>query len=242
MKPILCLLALLSTSGLLPAAATAYQALQHLSASRGEKALSNVFLVRGEGAGALPEEWIVFRGKTNAPAFQTTGIKSSGVFVNGSASARTMNLQPHAQPINFSILNLDSNSAFKVANRVARKEGLSFNRVDYELRTNELVGVPAWTLRLFNEKRHYFGEVTISGATGEILRPLKLRRYTVEEIDGETIIASVPEPWVKRALRSVGRWFNRTGSAYGHDMLRAAGTAEEIVVGKRTRHFSEDVQ
>jgi hypothetical protein len=242
MKSLILAAVLFLPVGHLPAAATAYQALQHLAASRGSQALDDVFVVRGEGGGPQPEEWIVFRGRTNAPVFQATGIKASGVFLTGSASARTVGLQPHAQPINFSVLNLDSNSAWRVAQRAARKENFQFDRVDYELKTNPLVGSPAWTLRLFNEKKSYLGEITVSGATGEILHPLRLSRYVVDDIDGEPTLATVQEPWAKRALRSVGHWFNRTGSTFGHDMLRAAGTAEEIVIGRRTRDYTEDVE
>lgn len=242
MKRLLLAAVLLFPAGRLPAAATAYQALQYLASARGEQALANVFVVRGQGGGPQPEEWIVFRGHSNAPNFQATGIRSSGVFLSGSAPARVVDLQPHAQPINFSVLNLDSNSAWRVAQRAARKENFHFDRVDYELRTNSLVGSPAWTLRLFNEKKSYLGEITISGATGEVLHPLKLSRYTVEDIEGEPTLAMVEEPWAKRALRSVGHWFNRTGSTFGHDMLRAAGTAEKIIIGRRSRDYAEDVE
>lgn len=242
MKFLLCLLALLASSAGVRAAATAYQALQHLTASRGQEAIADAFVVRGEGGSPQPEEWIIFRGRPNAPVFRATSIRSSGIFQNASASAATVNLPPHARPINFSILNLDSNSACRIARREARKENFSFDRVDYELKTNSLTGAPAWTLRLFNEPRSYLGELTISGVTGTILHPLKLKRYTVEMEDGEPLLVTVPEPWVKRALRSIGHWFNRTGSTFGHDMLRAAGTAEEIVIGRRTRDYTEDVE
>jgi hypothetical protein len=242
MKRFLCLLALLVSCTGLRAAATAYQALQHLAASRGPQSIADVFVVRGEGGAPQPGEWIIYRGRTNAPVFRATSIRSSGVFQTGTASAATVNLPPHALPINFSILNLDSNSACRIASREARKENFSFDRVDYELKTNSLTGAPAWTLRLFNERRSYLGELTISGVTGTILHPLKLKRYVVETENGEPLLVTVPEPWVKRALRSVGRWFNRTGSTFGHDMLRAAGTAEEIIIGRRTRDYAEDVE
>ena len=232
MKPFVCFLALLAFSAGLRADATAYQALQHLAASRGDQSLHDAYLVRGEGGDPQPGEWIIYRGRTNAPVLQATGIRSSGVFLNGSAPASTLNLAPHAQPINFSVLNLDSNAACRIARKEARKNNFSFNRIDYELKTNNQTGMPAWNLRLFNEHRSYLGDLTISGVTGNVLHPLRLQRFVVETEDGSPTVVAVPEPWVKRALRSVGHWFERTGSTFGHDMLRAAGTAEEIVIGR----------
>lgn len=240
MKNFILLLALFASVSA-SSAATAYQALQYFANSRGDDALDHVMVVRGEGGGPQPEEWIVYRGRANAPFFQASGIKASGVVLSGTASARVVGLQPHAVAVNFSVLNLDSNAAWKIARREARKESFSFERVDYELKTNSIANVPAWTLRLFNEKKGTVGELTLSGATGDVLHPLKLYRFKVEEVDGQPELLTAREPWLNRALRSVGRWFSRTGTAYGKDLLRAAGTTEEILVEKRTRDYTEDV-
>lgn len=230
------------TAASLHADATAYQALEYYANSRGSNALENVFVVRGEGGLPQPGEWIVYRGRPNAPAFQTTGIKANGTILTGSASASSTGLEPHAKKINFSVLNVDSNAAWHIAKREARKENFKFGRIDYVLKTNPIAGVPAWSMRLFNEDKAYVGELTISGATGEILYPIKLYRYTVEDVDGQPTLATAREPWANRALRSVGRWFSRAGTAYGKDMVRAAGTAETILVGERTRHFADDAR
>ena len=240
MKLPIAIVSALLLSGHLPAQDTAYEALQDLVAERGERALENVVVVRGEDGTPQPAEWIVYRGPTNARAFQAAGIRSGGHVLSGVASAREVGLEPHAQKVNFTVLNLDSNSAWHIAKREARKENFRFGRVDYELKTNPLGGVPAWSLRLFNEKTRYVGELTLSGATGAVLHPLKLYRYSVEDEGGRETLLTTREPWIRRAGRSVGRWFSQTGTTYGRDMLRAAGTAEEILVGKRTRDYSED--
>ncbi len=240
MKIFVLFLALFVSVSALPAA-TAYQALQYFANSRGDDVLNHVMVVRGEGGGPQPEEWIVYRGRANAPFFQASGIKASGVVLSGTAPARVVALQPHALPLNFSVLNLDSNAAWKIARREARKDNFPFDRVDYELKTNSIANVPAWTLRLFNEKKGLVGELTLSAATGDVLRPLELHRFLVEDVDGQPELVTVREPWLNRAMRSVGRWFNQTGSVYGKDLLRAAGTAEEILVEQRTRDYTEDV-
>lgn len=228
--------------GSLGAQATAYQALQYYTDGRGDQALNDIFVVRGEGGGPQPAEWILYRGRPNASLFQATGIKSSGLILSGTAPRREVGLAPHARPINFSVINLDSNGAYRIAKREARKENFKFGRIDYELKMSHLGGVPAWYLRLFNEEKFYMGEMALSAATGEVLHPLKLNRYAVEDVDGRAEVVAVREPWARRAVRSVGRWFSQTGTAYGKDMLNAAGTTEEILVGRRTRYFADDAR
>lgn len=234
--PVLLFLAL---AGSLQAAATAYQALEYYDRNA---SLENIYMVRGEGGSPHPSAWVLYRGKQNAPTFDMAEIKSSGVILTGKIPVSTLGLAPHAQRLNFTVLNLDSNAAWHIAKREARKEAFKFDRIDYELKMNPIAGVPAWTMRLFNERLRTVGELTVSGATGDVLHPIKLFRYAVEDENGNAVVVTSREPWVNRALRSVGRWFSQTGTTFGKDMLRATGTAEEIIVGGRTRPYAEDVE
>lgn len=216
-------------------AGTAYQALEYLVDHRGNAILEDVMLVRGEGGHPQPTEWIVYRGKPNASYFDAAGVTAKGRILTAKSSAHEVNLPPHAEPVRFSMLSVDSNKALQIASREARKENFSFGRIDYELKTNSIAGVPAWSMHLFNEAKSYVGKLTISAATGEILYPLQFHSYVVEDIDGQEKMVTVREPWLRRAVRSVGRWFSQTGTTYGKDTLRALGTAEEILVGDRSR-------
>lgn len=242
MKLAALILALLTLALPLHATETAYQALEHLTERKGSEALDQVFVIRGYGGSPQPQEWVVFRGRPNASVLQTTKIQSRGRIITGSASSQEAELPLHAQPLNFSVLNLDTNVAWDVAKRLARKENFRFTEIDYRLSTHPIAGVPAWTLRLFNKEKQTMGELVLSGATGEVLQPLRLYRFQMEDIGGNEQLITRREPWGNRALRSIGRWFSRTGEAYGHDLLRAAGTAEEILVDQRTRDLSEDVR
>jgi len=235
MKISVLLTLIFGASSSLHAAATMYQALEHFADERGSDALDSVMLIRGEGGQPQPAEWIVYRGGAKDSEFRAEGITSSGRVLSGKASARELNLPPHAERVNFSMLSVDSNAAFRIATQEARKENFSFDRIDYELRANSLAGVPAWSLRLFNESKSYLGELTLSAATGEILRPLQLHSYAVKDVGGQEKLVMVREPWARRAVRSVGRWFSQTGTTFGKDTLRGLGTAEEIAIGNRTR-------
>lgn len=242
MKILVFLLVTAAALGSGRAQATAYQALQYYTDLKGDGGLNNVFVVRGEGGGPQPAEWILFRGRSNGAFFQATGIKATGLVLTGTAPRGDVGIAPHARPINFSVINLDSNGAYRIAKREARKEDFKFGRIDYELKMNHIGGVPAWNLRLFNEDKFYLGELTLSAATGEVLHPLKLSRYAVQNVDGQPALVTVREPWPRRAVRSVGRWFSQTGTAYGTDLLNAAETTEEILVGRRSRYFADDAR
>lgn len=234
------LLALLSLVTLGHAQNTAYLALQDIVDARGESALQNVFVVRGDNGAPQPSSWTVFRGHNRSLGFEATRIREGGRISSAKVPAEEVGLVPHAQKVNFSVLNVDSNTAWNIAKGEARKENLRFQRIDYELRTSSKLGVPVWSMRLFNDEKSYMGELTISGATAAVVRPLRLSRFTIEVVDGRQEIVAVREPWARRAVRSVGRWFSQTGTVFGKDLLRAAGTTEEIVIGKRSRSFSED--
>ena len=242
MKHAALTLAIFAIAQSLHASATAYQALEYLTERKGDDVLDQVFVIQGRGGDSQPKEWVLFRGRSNASTFQTMKIRDDGRISTGTASSREAELQPHALPVNFSVLNLDTNAAWNIAKRVARKESFRFTEIEYRLATHPVAMVPAWTLRLFNEKNKTMGEVVLSGATGEVLNPLRLYRYYVEGTDGQEQLVTRREPWSNRAMRSIGRWFSRTGEAYGHDLMRAAGTAEEILVDRRTRDLSEDAR
>lgn len=241
MKPFLVfLLLVLYGSGVAEASQTTYEALQRLTAKQGSSVLENVYVVRGTNGSPQPSRWSVYRGDPLDRDFRETVIPDSGRITFSVIPTRNAGLLPHAQRINFSVLNVDSDAAWQIARREARREKFQFERADYELKTIPLAGVPAWSLVLYNDRQKYLGELTISGATGEVLYPLKLSRFTKVEVDGRPELVTVREPWSRRAARSVGRWFSQTANIFGHDLLRAAGTAEDIIVGKRTRPYSED--
>ena len=222
--------------------ATAYQALSLLAGQKGGAMLEQVYLVRGEGCPSQPGEWVIFRGEPDAVVFETTCVLADGRIRSGASSVGSEELPVHALPVNFSILNLDTDAAWKIAKRQARKEHFRFHQATYQLTTHPLARVPAWKMWLFNEERTMMGVITLSGATGEVLNPLKLYYFKAAVIDGAPGVVAVREPWGRRARRSMGRWFSCTGEAYGHDLFNAGGTTEEILVNRRTRHFSEDAR
>jgi len=243
MKSTALILTLLALCPPLSGQDTAYQALHILAERKGTQALENVYIIRGLEGEPQPEKWIVYRGRPNARVFQTTEIRGDGSLTSGKASTRDQGLQPDALPLNLSVLNLDTHAAWKIAQRHARKERFHFTFANYELTTHPLARVPAWTLYLFNETPGVLGIMTLSGATGEVLNRLKIYHYTtVEPGEGTRGLVIVREPQSDRVARSISRWFSLSGEAYGHDLLNAGGTTEELLINRRTRHFSKDAR
>ncbi|HWL52640.1 MAG TPA: hypothetical protein VNQ90_09405 [Chthoniobacteraceae bacterium] len=238
----LLLLASFAFSEALFGNATAYQALRYATKREGDRVLEDVYLIRGAGGRPQPDQWVLFRGSRDAPYFRTTKVREDGRITTGKAAAWAQGLPPDALPLNLTILNLDTHAAWNIATRHAEREGFRFDCVDYELTTHPLARVPAWTMYLFNEPLGMVGIITLSGATGEVLNRLKLFYYTIEATGEIREIVTIRERWETRASRSIHRWFSRTGEAYGHDLYNATGSTEEILIQRRTRHFSEDAR
>ncbi len=242
MKPLAFLLLLIALPLSARAEATAYQALHHLTERNGKGAIKDLYLLRGIGGSPQPERWVLYRGRPNRAFFQTTTVSHRGRITSGKAPAGEQELPPDARPLDLSILNLDTHAAWNIAQTQARKEMFFFHRADYHLATHPLALVPAWTLYLYNERQKMVGIMTLSGTTGEVLNRMRIYHYRVEQVGGTRQLVTWREPWANRASRSVGRWFSRTGEAYGHNLLNAAGTTEEVLIERRTRHFSEDAR
>jgi len=221
-------------------AATAYQTLQYLVQERGDGVLKGVMLIKGEGGAPFPEDWHLFRGGPNSAVFQTVAVSGRGNIINGRSAAREAGLPPHAEPINFSILNVDSNSAFRIATREAKREHFDFDHIDYRLQTNTLAGVPAWTMTMYNPAKGYLATLTISGTNGVVLRPLAIHSYVVEVINGQPEVVRTQESFYRRAMRSVGRWFCQTGSTFGKDIVKSLRTSEEIYIGNSRQDEAPD--
>jgi hypothetical protein len=229
--PIISLL-ILGCIASLRADLTAYQALERLESLRGSEALENIIAIRSYDAKPGTSEWVVSR--RLGSKFQPAEIVSStGSPRRGDVALAAQDLPLHAERLRFSMLNMDSDAAL----RIARKQigGFRYDFVDYSLFMYPLAGTPAWTLSFYNPEKQRMARLTISGTTGATLRPVEYLVYELSDSTRPATVATFQEPFHERALRSIGNWFSRTGSIFGQDSLRALSTTEEILVGDRTR-------
>jgi len=84
--------------------------------------------------------------------------------------ARNPNQDLPTIPINLSKVAIDSRQAFALADQAARKAGIGFDAMNYQLRCRDLRNEPVWVLSPMDSARRAVGVVYISAITGETLR------------------------------------------------------------------------
>lgn len=214
---------------------SAYQALERMTALKGPRALEHVIAVRSFDAAPHPSVWIVSRRQASR-YLPADLITPAGKLQQGTADLSAYELPLHAQPLRFSMLNMDSGAAFRIADRAISRHHFSYDWVDYSLFMYPLAGTPAWTLTFYNPKHQRLARVTISATTGAILRPPEFLVYLLEDSSRPLAgVETLQEPFHQRAWRSITKWTSRTFGIFGRDTLRALSTTEEILIGDRTR-------
>ncbi len=148
---------------------TAYQALRTLGKDRGQSILNRVIEVKGRNGNPQPTSWKVvvddpaarggvreFEIEKGRIAMERTPVKS----YSGSSEGAVMNFQK---------LNLDSQGAFTVAEKEAKKAQVGFDAVDYLLRTDDSSHSPVWILRLADASQSTVGTLRIAADDGRVL-------------------------------------------------------------------------
>lgn len=166
MKPLLFFAGLLVLGA--PAyAETAYEALRILGEARGEAVLNQVVEVSGTNGVPQPEAWTVV---TTDPMARG-GVRIFGISNGRIQSERTPTRTGSAEPrpMDFNQLNLDSPSAFKVAEQEAQASGVAFDRADYLLRRGDRSPSPVWVITLADRNRRPTAEVNLAAENGRVL-------------------------------------------------------------------------
>jgi len=222
---------------------TAYQALRTLRGDRGQEAMRQVVQVEGDYGQTQPSSWTIYlsdplaRGGVREVVVQKNQISSERTPVRGFGWVREL------EPLDFSRLNLDSDGAFKVANKEAIDRRVGFDSINYELLSDESSGSPIWDLTLYNNLGKLVGRIRISAENGKIVRPLSVDAgsvapYTFDE-------PTRPQPSRPRSGTSeesnrggvIGRVETigtRTAETLRDTTLRIGGTIEEFLTGDRT--------
>ena len=164
--PLVCASAILLT-GIGHAQVTAYAALRTVGSSRGEKVLSQVLAVSGEGANAQPTQWRIC---IDDPAARG-GVRELEVSGNQIASERTPVKSEWAGGKNMDLahLNLDSDGAYQVATQEAKRKGVEFSKIQFQLAADRETGKPGWTVQFADGKDERLGAVKINADSGTIV-------------------------------------------------------------------------
>jgi hypothetical protein len=146
---------------------TAYTALRLVGNLRGEDTLKQVLSVFGESGNPQPGSWIV---ALDDPAARG-GIRELEIVGNQIASERTPVGSELAgnKSIDLNQLNLDSDGAYQVAEAEAKKNGASFDRVNYRLSVDSDTAKPLWVVRLLDSQRQEVGIVKVAADNGALV-------------------------------------------------------------------------
>ncbi len=147
---------------------TAYQALRTLGSSRDQALLNRVVEVRGRNGSPQPDTWLIViddpkaRGGVREVEISGGRVTSERTPVQAYSGSTTDSI------MDMSLLNLDSQGAFTVAEDEARAAGVSFDAVDYVLRRDENTGGPTWILQLLDRSERGVGTIRISAGDGKV--------------------------------------------------------------------------
>jgi hypothetical protein len=146
---------------------TAYSALRTVGSSRGEKVLSQLLAISGEGSGAQPNRWKVL---IDDPAARG-GVRELEVSGNQITSERTPVKSEWAggKDMDLAHLNLDSDGAYQVATQEARTKGIEFSKVQFQLAADRETGKPGWTVQMADAKDQRVGAIKVNADSGTIV-------------------------------------------------------------------------
>jgi hypothetical protein len=161
--PLVCASAILF-AGIGHAQATAYAALRTVGSSRGEKVLSQLLAVFGEGSNTQPTRWKIW---IDDPAARG-GVRELEVSGNQITSERTPVKSEWAggKDMDLAHLNLDSDGAYQVAAQEAKKKGIEFSKLQFQLAADRSTGKPGWTLQMADGKDQRVGAIKINADSG----------------------------------------------------------------------------
>jgi hypothetical protein len=146
---------------------TAYTALRLIGNLRGEETLKQVLAVSGESGNPQPGMWTVV---LEDPAARG-GVRELQIVSNQVASERTPVSSELAggKTIDLNQLNLDSDGAYQVAQEEAKKNGASFDQVNYRLFIDSDSGKPLWVVHLVDTQQQDVGIVKVAADNGTLV-------------------------------------------------------------------------
>jgi len=208
---------------LLPLAAlggeTAYQALRIVGDERSKTLLNTVIEVKGRNGASQPDVWTVLLNDPLARGGVREIEVSKGHIVSERTPVKTYGGQAEEILLNFTLLNLDSDGAFAVAEAEARNAKIGFYGADYLLRSGENGAAPLWVVQLLDRQQHSLGSVNIAADTGTVID---------KTFGGKTTKGA----WA--AGGGLKGRLVRFSDAVGRSMRHAGGSMEEFFTGERT--------
>lgn len=182
MRPVWFVATLLLVQAVCYGRDSAYQALR-TAGGKDQSLLNRVIEVQGAKGDPQPVVWRIVVDDPNARGGVRVLEVSKGRVVSEHTPIRAYAGTGANAVMDFKRLNLDSSSAFTIANQEATKRHAGFDSVDYELRGDAETGAPVWILKLADASGANIGTVHIAADTGAVLRAEGFRNEPRRDAD-----------------------------------------------------------
>ena len=163
-----------------PAQSTANQSLKALQVLRGRQVVSTIVGVAGFYGQDQPQQWRLLAVDTRVPNLLHEYAMQAGKIVGERHFSRRPDEDLPSIVIPPGNLRIDSPQAFAIANENARRAGVGFDSVHYQLRCRDLRKEPVWVINLIDQQQNTVGVQYLSAITGETLRSVWHRPGTQE--------------------------------------------------------------
>jgi len=231
MKLLVIFAFIVGLSGAALAGDPAYSAVKTVRATKGDAILDRLVEMRGARGGPQPDSWVLLFNDAEARG----GVREIVVAAGAISSERTpltgFSGVGDLPVLTLASLSVDSDGAFRIANRAAASTGLGFHWLDYVLRTDATNGQPIWVVELIDYQGAKVGAITVSASTGKVVTPLRVIGTPGDEPVSQA--EASPTPW-GGMIGQVGGTAKKTSDSVRRGTLRVIGNVEEWLTGQRT--------
>lgn len=177
---------------------SALSTLRAFGRERGDKELSRVVGVVGFHGREQPPQWLMLQTDARVPNLLHEYAMEGGRIVAHRQFFRDPGQDMPTIPIELGKLSIDSRQAFILADQAARRAGIGFDSMNYQLRCRDLRNEPVWVLSLMDDANRVAGVIYLSAITGETLR-------TVWQQPGATTMTGpvVPRQGAEKPVRGL---------------------------------------
>ena len=144
------------------AGTSAKQAISTLRSSEGSHVANNIVALTGRFGQDQPQEWEILARR---------GDEFAMFIVDSKAVQSWSKIRPKA-PVKLATksMKIDSSSAFRIADKAAKKASIGFDSLNYDLKPRSDSPVPVWIVNLADTRGLTVGQLHIAADSGSILR------------------------------------------------------------------------
>ena len=226
-------LVLILTTGLC-AAETGYQALKVVRQAQGDSVTRSLLQINGEAGDPQPVTWtIVFQDATARGGFREFQV-SGGAITSERAPLRDLSGRGAFPKIPFGKLKVDSDIAFRVAERAAVKNRIGFHTANYTLRMSEEFAGPIWVIRLYDAFGAHIGTAKVSTESAALLEFSEVDAAARVRAEKSETSAAKDDEEIGGLIGRIRDFGDSAAETVRDTSLNVAGSVQEFLTGERT--------